>query len=251
MNKDKVAEAWEKLYIAEGSDWCWWFGEEHNSGMDDKFDELFRSQLMGVYKILGKRGAGALQDTVVEGERASKLTRELVAFLKPVIDGKVTSYYEWLPAGIYDTRATGGAMHQVDNILYGIYYGFDLNNLFIRLDSWINLISTSELNGLTFNIQIIKPNVSRIEISVPQPGKVFAVQFEKGEKGHWRKVRDIKDVAAEEIIEIAIPFDSINASINEEVQLVVVVSRGEEELERWPKSGYLSFDVPTEEFDVQ
>ena len=63
-------------------------------------------------------------------------------------------------------------------------------------------------------------------------------------------MRDIKDVAAEEIIEIAIPFDSINASINEEVQLVVVVSRGEEELERWPKSGYLSFEVPTEEYEA-
>ena len=107
----------------------------------------------------------------------------MVAFLKPVIDGKVTSYYEWLPAGIYDTRATGGAMHQVDNILYGIYYGFDLNNLFIRLDSWINLISTSELNGLTFNIQIIKPNVSRIEISVPQPGRFLPFNLRKEKKG--------------------------------------------------------------------
>ena len=26
---DKVAQAWEELYIAEGSDWFWWFGDSH------------------------------------------------------------------------------------------------------------------------------------------------------------------------------------------------------------------------------
>jgi len=250
IEKDKIAEAWEKMYIAEGSDWCWWFGEEHNSGMDDKFDELFRAQLMGVYKALGKDAPEHFKIPLLRGERERKLTRELVAFLKPEIDGRVTSYYEWLPAGVYDTRAAGGAMHQVDNILYGIYYGFDLNNLFMRLDSLATLISAADDGRVTFNIQIIEPYASRIEIAIPRRGKAVAVQYVKDEKGQWTKVQDIEKVAVDEIIEIAIPFKAIKASVNEEVQLVVVVSRGEEELERWPKTGYLSFEVPTEEFEA-
>jgi len=27
--KKKMAIAWQELFIAEGSDWCWWFGDDH------------------------------------------------------------------------------------------------------------------------------------------------------------------------------------------------------------------------------
>lgn len=245
----KFKEAWEKLYIAEGSDWCWWFGEEHNSGMDDKFDYLFRSQLMGVYKILGKVAPEHFKIPCLREDRKSKLTKELVAFIKPIIDGVVTSYYEWLPAGIYDTKSTGGAMHQVDSIISDIYYGFDLNNLFIRLDTKVNL-TTGSAEGMIFWIQIIKPHPLRIEIKITQPDSVSAVLYEKDGEGKWKRIQDIANVAALDIIEIGIPFKLLKAASNEEVQFLITLSRGEEELERWPSPGYLSFDVPTEEFEA-
>ncbi|MDD5435538.1 MAG: hypothetical protein PH343_08920, partial [Nitrospira sp.] len=245
----KFKEAWEKLYIAEGSDWCWWFGEEHNSGMDDKFDYLFRSQLMGVYKILGKEAPEHFKIPCLREDRKSKLTKELVAFIKPKIDGVVTSYYEWLPAGIYDTKSSGGAMHQVDSIISNIYYGFDLNNLFIRLDTKISL-SSGSASDMVFVIQIIKPNPERIEIKISQSGIVSAVLFEKDGAGKWTRMQEIDNVAAVDIIEIAIPFKLLKASANEEVQFLITLNRGEEELERWPSPGYLSFDIPTEEFEA-
>ena len=245
----RFEEAWEKLYIAEGSDWCWWFGEEHNSGMDEKFDRLFRSQLIGIYNILGKEPPEKYMIPLLREDRKSKLSRELVAFIKPKIDGVVTSYYEWLPAGIYDPRATGGVMHQVDSIVAGIYYGLDLDNLFIRLDTGVSP-SSPGISDLRFHINIISPHVERIEIKILQHGKVEAAQEEKDSNGKWVKKKNIESVAAKDIIEIAIPFRLMNVSANEEVQFVVAVCRGEEEIERWPTRGYLSFDVPTEEFEA-
>ncbi|OIP39010.1 hypothetical protein AUJ95_06110 [Candidatus Desantisbacteria bacterium CG2_30_40_21] len=50
---DKTLEAWEYIYIAEGSDWFWWYGDKHYSPNADIFDSLFRGYLEGVYKILG------------------------------------------------------------------------------------------------------------------------------------------------------------------------------------------------------
>jgi len=247
--KEIFDEAWEKLYIAEGSDWCWWFGEEHNSGLDEKFDHLFRSQLISIYHILGKEPPDHYLIPLLREERKSKLTRELVAFIRPEIDGVVTSYYEWLPAGIYDPRLTGGTMHRVEGIISGIYYGFDLENLFIRLDSGAGF-TASNVAGLTFHIHIIKPRAERIEIEILQPGKISAALYEKDDEGKWEKVHEIDRVAVKDIIEIAIPFKVIKVSANEEVQFIVAVSRGEEEIERWPKRGYLSFDVPTEEFEA-
>jgi alpha-amylase/alpha-mannosidase (GH57 family) len=48
------AQAFEEILIAEGSDWCWWYGEDHSSDQDLEFDELFRRHLRNVYRLLGK-----------------------------------------------------------------------------------------------------------------------------------------------------------------------------------------------------
>ena len=46
--------AWriEELLIAEGSDWCWWYGPEHDSANRVEFDQLYRSHLANVYRFL-------------------------------------------------------------------------------------------------------------------------------------------------------------------------------------------------------
>lgn len=46
-------DAFEALYIAEGSDWFWWYGEDQDSGNDEEFDDLFRTHLKNVYRRLG------------------------------------------------------------------------------------------------------------------------------------------------------------------------------------------------------
>src|SRR6185295_5914628 len=53
-NDMALAHAWEELYIAEGSDWFWWYGDDHNSGNDNAFDTLFRTHLKNVYKFIGQ-----------------------------------------------------------------------------------------------------------------------------------------------------------------------------------------------------
>ncbi len=45
--------AFNSLMIAEGSDWFWWLGEDHDSGRDDEFDDLFRMHLKNVYREIG------------------------------------------------------------------------------------------------------------------------------------------------------------------------------------------------------
>lgn len=41
--------AWKQIYILEGSDWFWWYGENHVD-----FDRLFRMHLSNFYKIIDK-----------------------------------------------------------------------------------------------------------------------------------------------------------------------------------------------------
>jgi len=45
----QLALAHEELMIAEGSDWCWWYGDEHHNAQSNIFDELFRMHVRAVY----------------------------------------------------------------------------------------------------------------------------------------------------------------------------------------------------------
>lgn len=53
LDETTRAKAWECIYIAEGSDWFWWFGEGHSSAHDHLFDAAFRRYLEEVYRLLG------------------------------------------------------------------------------------------------------------------------------------------------------------------------------------------------------
>lgn len=50
----RIEAAHKELMIAEGSDWCWWYGDEHFSLQKDLFDELYRMHLREVYRKLGR-----------------------------------------------------------------------------------------------------------------------------------------------------------------------------------------------------
>ncbi len=53
-SSDKNPEAWREFYIAEGSDWNWWYGGKARSGSDNPFDKLYLTHLQNVYKLLKK-----------------------------------------------------------------------------------------------------------------------------------------------------------------------------------------------------
>ncbi len=53
QQRGNIEAAEEELMIAEGSDWCWWYGNDNFSEQKNLFDELFRTHLSTMYKLLG------------------------------------------------------------------------------------------------------------------------------------------------------------------------------------------------------
>ncbi len=51
-----------------------------------------------------------------------------------MIDGEVTSYFEWLGAGMYRVDARSGAMHGKRFLIQELSYGSDGQNLYVRID---------------------------------------------------------------------------------------------------------------------
>ncbi len=50
LESSKLDLAWKQMYILEGSDWFWWYGEDPNCA----FDKLFRIHLSNFYQLIGK-----------------------------------------------------------------------------------------------------------------------------------------------------------------------------------------------------
>ncbi len=51
---EAIATAQDFMYLAEGSDWFWWYGADQDSGQDAYFDEGFRALLRNVFLALGE-----------------------------------------------------------------------------------------------------------------------------------------------------------------------------------------------------
>ncbi|HTF99121.1 MAG TPA: glycoside hydrolase family 57 protein [Nitrospirota bacterium] len=246
---DKLAKAWEEIYIAEGSDWCWWYGDDHYSENDAEFDLLFRTHLLNVYRIIGLDSPDELQISILREDRQALPTVELTAFISPTIDGIVTNYFEWLPAGYYDVSQGGGAMHRGASIITHIYYGFDLANMFLRVDPSSSL-KDEKVGELGFFVNFLNPKGIDVEIRItPQEHRVNAELFQ-GENGSRSRRAVINTVAAQDIIELAVPFELLGAKPNDEIQFFMTVERSGSEIEKWPYRGYIQFKVPTDDFEA-
>ncbi len=145
---DKLAFAFEEIQIAEGSDWCWWYGPEHSSDNRVDFDELFRAHLRNIYQALGVMAPDELSRPILQQVAAVRLEAP-AGPIRPTLDGQVTSYFEWLGAGVYTVDGRQGAMHGGQQWVSRVHYGSDGESVYVRLD----LLDAAELAGVTLNIR--------------------------------------------------------------------------------------------------
>ena len=123
----------EELFIAEGSDWNWWYGPEHESANRIEFDQIYREHLANVYRALGMAPPAELSRPILQLEVDETHTPPSGA-IQPKINGVVDSYFEWLGAGIYRVDRRSGSMHGKRALVRHVYYGADENNVFLRVD---------------------------------------------------------------------------------------------------------------------
>ncbi len=71
VDKETAQRAWEEIYVAEGSDWFWWFGDYHHSGLDQVWDSQFRSHLRAVYRILNEQPPEHLFEPIISKDEAA------------------------------------------------------------------------------------------------------------------------------------------------------------------------------------
>lgn len=151
VEKEITDEAlWNRFYVLEGSDWYWWFGEEHFSLIDEIFDELFRLNAQWIYKKIGEEPPPELFSSIKKS--AKVIVYQPNDKMTPTIDGKITHFYEWHHAGHADVMRMGGTMHRFAGLFSTIYCGMDDKNLFIRFD-----IEDQNIAAYEYTVKFYKP----------------------------------------------------------------------------------------------
>ncbi len=133
VTEDRRRLAFEEILIAEGSDWCWWYGPEHESANRIEFDQLYRSHLANVYRFLNLAPPEELSRPILR-VAVPAVQIESTGPITPVIDGEVTSYFEWIGAGMYQVDTRSGSMHGKRFLIQEVQFGTDGADLYLRLD---------------------------------------------------------------------------------------------------------------------
>lgn len=225
--EDKRRVAQEELLIAEGSDWCWWYGPEHDSANRPEFDRLFRDHLANVYRALGQTPPDELSRPILK-VAVAEFHQPPAGPIRPSIEGDETSFFEWLGAGLYRVDTRSGAMHGSQSYIRELRYGSDGSNFFVRLDFSaaplenmevrINLRPwTSDSTSCSLRLRLEHGAASSVGKVVP-PGVQFAFH---------------------RLFELCVPLASINVEVGLSVGLQVSVWEEGLPVDTIPQQGWL------------
>ncbi len=119
---------------AECSDWFWWYGDDHHTDYAEEFDALFRAHLIDIYRLAGLAVPSALYLPLV-GHRDHHALVDAPKFpISPVIDGRVSSFFEWLGAGRSDESRLYSTMEGLRGPVKTLYWGEDDSSVYLRFD---------------------------------------------------------------------------------------------------------------------
>jgi alpha-amylase/alpha-mannosidase (GH57 family) len=239
ISPDQYRQAMQEIYAAEGSDWFWWYGDDFVTDNDLIFDELFRTHLQNVYRIVGAPVPDLLKIPICRSESRTEYQTP-TGLIRPIIDGQLTSYYEWAGAGVYEPGRSMGAMYQAERIITAIHFGADRETFSMRLD-----FTSKQLLPARLKVRVIfaAKETRTLTISGFDVEKL-AVEFSHGEGAGIQAVYG-------RVAELSLPLHLIADSTDEKLTFTVQVLDEEVEVERHPSADVLSLDIPDEEAEAK
>jgi alpha-amylase/alpha-mannosidase (GH57 family) len=234
---DEVKRA---LYFAEGSDWFWWFGEPFHSVYEPDFDRLFRAFLSHALEAAGLSVPLLLQTPIALG-LALETSGQPAFEMTPVLDGRVTSFYEWVGAVSLDTKKTGVPMGQTERLISGIHYGFDLKAFHLRMDFTDRLLVSKE-SALTVFVEMTGEMSATFTWPLRKGQDLPLLSVLREPEGLAASSSHARCAAAD-IVEISIPLAEVGLMPGHECAFAVGVSEGDLVRERVPREGVLRFKI--------
>lgn len=246
--QEAFKKAHREVMIAEGSDWFWWYGEDHFSEYDREFDQLFRRHLQRAWECLGLEPPPELADPIIQKVSRYKIQRPF-ELLTPILDGHITDYFEWLAAGYFSNQYSFTTMQRVHHIFHGFYFGFDHNNFYIRLDVDNALLHDKKF---PFIVEIIfrKPgNVLFRMVKDNQQGTLTYDRITLDDEGREAERCPIGMAGAMQIVELGVPLEVIGIHENQVLEFGLRILIDGNLAERMPHDGFISQKISIDDLE--
>jgi alpha-amylase/alpha-mannosidase (GH57 family) len=246
QKSEQIQKAYEEILIAEGSDWFWWFGDDHSSENDPEFDRLFRQHLTNAYHFLEKPLPETLMLPIKAPRSFSLVYRVPRRFIRPRLEGEITNYYEWLTAGHYYVADQQGTMHRAETLLKQILFGFDLENAYFRVDAEKSKMEDFFRTGFRLQILFLPSHI--LSISRKEDGTIHLI-LERERGDGWILVEHHCEVGIGQIVEIKVPFADLEKKSGDPIRFRISMSQYEVVIEEHPQAGAIQFLVPGPHFE--
>jgi hypothetical protein len=222
--------AGDSLLAAEGSDWFWWFGDEHSSAHDADFDRTFRTHLQNAFALAGRDVPVSLGKPLAEAERALVAPPAPTGPLSIRLDGRASDYFEWLPAGRVHGDLGHGTMSRAGRLLSALLYGIDGERLALRLDA--SARSAAEvLEGVVLVVEFASPSQAKVRIPLV--------------RGAWESPAASGCLGT--ALELLVPLRHAGAARGSRLAFRVLLEEaGGRRLEVLPTDGFVAFDIGAE-----
>ena len=251
---ENMIAAFDHLLAAEGSDWCWWYGDDHYTPHGQEFDRLFRSYVKAAYRELGESPPDSIDIPIIRAEKISVDRNRLASprsFIRPNIDGNLTSYYEWSSATRYISRPEFGSMHRVaSGVLEYLFYGFDKSNLYLRLDFHGSFFDAPD----PVEAEIFFPSRNRkiSMVLLPMEPSVRAAIGNIGENllsDHETVPQGAFSSSFHKVLELGVPFQELGCEEDGEIEFFLTIVKTGSVGERWPTYGTFIAELPGKDFE--
>jgi alpha-amylase/alpha-mannosidase (GH57 family) len=244
--QDQTAAAiCQALFAAEGSDWFWWYGDDHFSPHSHHFDALFRRHLTAVYHLLGVDVPAELYDPIKKKSPAG-FVRDPAALISPAITGLISDYFEWLAAGLYDLAKQSSAMHAAESLLQSFFYGFDRQALYFRLDGEQALENVLRPEDLLI-LHLVYDREYRVVMGLETSGGSLQVRVD----GNWQDRPVVCQWRIRRVCEVRVPLDAVSPEPGSHLFAFVTLLRSGDEVGRWPTDSPMRLKYAGPELELE
>jgi len=239
-----ASRAWEEIYAAEGSDWYWWYGDDHVTAQIEEFDLLFRTHLKTAYEAIGEAPPTALDIPVTRAVTRRPYTQPR-ALLDVRVDGRITSYFEWVDAGRCDLQVAGAMDRGGQRLLTTLWFGYSTDRFYLRLDGHKSL--RDELPpGAGIRVTFAGPTSLVALVTGIADKSPTIVLVRPGTSSPCAEAT----CALDRVFEFSMPFHSARCTVGMVVEFhVELCDEAGRTIERAPASGAIRFEVPAPDFE--
>jgi alpha-amylase/alpha-mannosidase (GH57 family) len=267
---DVLEDAWRQIYIAEGSDWFWWYYSRNVSGQDQLFDQAFRQHLSRVYYAIGRPVPPWLTEPI-QGLTERQDYRPPSGYVVPRFSAAAEAGLEWTRAGFLEPVVSTGSMQRTDLVLRRLTFGYNPAALCFRLEARSALgpydvslflviggsgqAETSPNGGLEpLSLPLSERERSPLS-ALPSPisGANWRIDLLPGrgaevrlvsERGGWLEVESaVQSAASERVWEVSVPLATFGLTLGAEVGVAAALTREGNVIETLPEEAAHTFTL--------